>query len=75
MLSHKGVALFESIRRTRRCVLVRGSVLLGVDFEVSKAHAKPSVSLSACSSDQNITLSYCSSTMCAAMLPVMLIVD
>ena len=33
-------------RRIRRCGLVGGSMSLGVDFEVSKAHAKPRLSLS-----------------------------
>jgi hypothetical protein len=40
MLGHQGVALFERIRRLRRCGLVEGSLSLGVVFEVSKAHAK-----------------------------------
>ena len=44
MFSHKGVQLFEKIKRTRRCDLVR-SVSLGVDFDVSITHAR----LSSCS--------------------------
>jgi hypothetical protein len=39
------VELFEKVRRTRRCGLVGGSVSLGVNFEVLKAHARPGVSL------------------------------
>lgn len=41
MLSHQGVALLERIRRIKGCGLVGGSVLLGVCFKVSIAHAKP----------------------------------
>lgn len=44
MLSHQGVALFQSIRR---CGLVGGTVLLGLDFKVSKAQTWPSGSLPA----------------------------
>jgi hypothetical protein len=40
------VVLFEGIRKIKRYVLVGGSVSLGVGFEVSKAHAKPRMSLS-----------------------------
>jgi hypothetical protein len=39
MLSHKGVELFERIRRIRVCGLVRGSCVMGVGFKVSKAPA------------------------------------
>lgn len=46
MLSHQGVEVFERIRRIRKCVLVGVGVSLGVDFEVLKAHARPSLSLS-----------------------------
>ena len=46
MLSHWGVALFERIRRVRRRGLVGGSVSLRVNFDVSKAHARPRFSLS-----------------------------
>ena len=57
MLSHQGVALFEKIKRIRRCGLVGGSVSLGVGFEISKAHAKPRVSLLM---DLSVALSYSS---------------
>jgi hypothetical protein len=75
MLSHQRVALFEKIRRIRRHSLVGGNVSLGVGFEVSKAHAKPRVSLPL---DENVALNYFSSTMSAkpaAMLPTMMIMD
>jgi hypothetical protein len=44
MLGHSGAALFE---RIRRCGLIGGSKSLGVNFEISKAHAKSRVSFSA----------------------------
>ena len=37
-----------SFRRNWRCGLVGGSVFLGVDFEVSKALARPNLSLFLC---------------------------
>jgi hypothetical protein len=37
MLSYQEMALFEMIRRIRRCGLVGGSMSLGVGFEVSKS--------------------------------------
>lgn len=42
MLSHQRVALFK---RIRRCGLVGRSILLGVGFGISEAHARPKVSL------------------------------
>lgn len=42
MFTHQGVELLERIRRTRSYGLIGGSVALGVGFEVSKAHARPS---------------------------------
>jgi hypothetical protein len=33
------VAVFERIRRIKRCGLVGGTMTLGMGFEVSKAHA------------------------------------
>ena len=50
MLSYQELALFERIKRIRRCGLIGGIVALGVgvgwrwSFEVSKAHARPSLS-------------------------------
>jgi hypothetical protein len=41
------VAVFEKTRRIKRFGLVEGSVTLGVDFEVSKAHSKLRESFSA----------------------------
>ena len=38
--------LFGRIRKIRICGLVGGSISLEVGFEVSKAHARPRVSLS-----------------------------
>lgn len=58
MLSHQGVALFQSIRR---CGLVGGAVLLGVDFKVSKAQTWPSGSLFRHPPSRCNTLSYFSS--------------
>jgi hypothetical protein len=43
MLSHQGAALFKRIKRYG---FVGGNTSLGVGFEVSKAHARPNVSLS-----------------------------
>ena len=44
-LSHQGAALFERIRRIRRCGLVEGSMLLGVGFEVPKPMPDPCLSV------------------------------
>jgi hypothetical protein len=71
MLGHQGVLLSEKIRR---CGLFGGNVSLGVSIEVSKAHAKLRVFLSAfelgCSSQS------CSSAcLQAAMLPAVMIMD
>lgn len=51
-----------------------------VGFEVSKANARPSLSVFLPSpppliSDQDVALSCCSSTMHAAMFPAMMIMD
>lgn len=51
MLSHQGVTLVE---RIRRCRLAAGSMPLGVGFEVPKAPARPSLSLTA---DPDVKLS------------------
>ena len=59
--------LLDRIRRFRRCGLVGGSVSLGMDFEVSKAYARPSLCLSP---DQDVALGYYSSTcLHTTMLP------
>jgi hypothetical protein len=58
------VALFERIRRIRRCGLVGGSVSLRVGFEVSEAQAKPKETLPV---EQDVALNYFSSTMSATM--------
>jgi hypothetical protein len=66
MFTHQQVTLFEKIRS--RCGFVGGSGSLEVDFELSKAHTRPRVSLPM---DQDATLNDCSSTkstMPAAML-------
>ena len=52
MLNHQG--MFERIRRIRGPGLVGGNVSLGVGFEVSKAYARPNLSLP---EDQHIKLS------------------
>lgn len=47
MVSHQGVALLEKEQEKSLVEvggLARGSVSLGVDFEVSKAQSRPSVS-------------------------------
>ena len=72
MLCHQKTALSEKIRIVRRCDFVGRNALLGVGFEVSKVHAKPSVSLSL---DPYIVLSYCSSVMPATLLPAMMVMD
>jgi hypothetical protein len=36
------MALFERLRRIKRCGLVEGSLSLGLGFGVSKEHARPS---------------------------------
>lgn len=46
ILPPQGVALFERMRRVKGCGLVKGNVTLGVALEISKAHAKPRVTLS-----------------------------
>jgi hypothetical protein len=64
MLNYQGVALFERIRRIRRCGLV-GESRLGM---VPKAYTKPRLSLLAYGPD--VALSYCSRTgLNAAMIP------
>jgi len=73
MFSHKEVERFGGIRRITRCGLVGGSMSVGVGSEVSKAHARPSLSLSAY--DQDIALDYFSSTLPAAVFPTMRIMD
>jgi hypothetical protein len=74
MLSCQQVALFERLRWIRRCGLVGRNVSLGMGFELSKAHAKPRVSLSVM--DQKVALSYCpSACLQAAMLPATMIMD
>jgi hypothetical protein len=45
MYSPQWVKIFGKIRRYD---LVRGGVLLGMSFEISKLHARPSLPLSAC---------------------------
>ena len=45
MFNHQGVELFDGVR-IMKCGSVGGSVPLGVDFEVSKIHAKSKISLS-----------------------------
>ena len=52
------MALFARIRRIKRGGLVGGSVSLGMDFEISKAHTKTRVSLSL-PTDQGVVFSYC----------------
>ena len=47
MFSYQKVALFETLGKISRCVLVGGSVSWGMDFEVSKAYAKFRGALSA----------------------------
>lgn len=36
------MAVFERLKRSKRCDHVGGSVSLGLGFEVSKEHARPS---------------------------------
>jgi hypothetical protein len=76
MFSHQGMVLFE---RTKRYDLVKRSLSLGVGFDVSKAN-QSSVCLSVCLSacllmNQDVTLSNCSSVMCATILPTMMKMD
>ena len=47
MLRHQGVELFENIIQIRRCGLDGGRVSLRLGFEVSKAQARPSLSIPA----------------------------
>jgi hypothetical protein len=61
MFGHRRVAVFESIRRSG---LDGGSVFLEVDFEVSKAQARPSVSLFLLPTDPDVELSATSPTSC-----------
>ena len=74
MLRHHRVALFERIRWIKKCDLPwRTYVTGGGFFEVSKAPAKPRVSLSM---DQEVALSYCSrASLHASMLPTVMIMD
>jgi hypothetical protein len=65
--SHISTREWDYLRRIRRCVFVGRSVSLGMDFEVSKAHARPSVSLSL-PTGQAMALSYCSSATHSTML-------
>jgi hypothetical protein len=75
LLSHQGVALFKRIRRMRRCGLVGGSWSLRVDFEVSKAHARPRLSFSPLT-DQDVALNLFSSVcLHTIMLLTMMIMD
>jgi hypothetical protein len=63
MLSHEEVALFERIRRIRRCGLV------GVDVALKEVcHWRWAFSLP---TDQDVALSYCFRTTCATVLPDM----
>lgn len=55
----------------RRCGLAGGSVSLGVSFGVPKAQARPSLSFRLWIR-MSFSLSYCSSTMSAALLPAMM---
>jgi hypothetical protein len=46
MLSHQVLALFEMIRKIRRCVFAGGNMPQGwMDFKISRAHAKLIISL------------------------------
>lgn len=74
MLHHHRVALFERTRWIKKCGLRwRKYVTGGGLWEVSKAPAKPRVSLSV---DQKVTLSYCSrACLRATMLPAVMIMD
>jgi hypothetical protein len=58
MLSHLRVAIFERIRRIRKCGLFGGNMSLEMGIEVSKFLPNPRVSLSL-PVDQDIVLSYC----------------
>lgn len=40
-----GSQLVERVERTGRCGCTEGPVLLGVDFELSKVHARPNLAL------------------------------
>lgn len=79
MLSHQGVALSEKDQNSRevrclvkrRCDLTGGSVSLGMDFEVSEAHARHGLSLPA---GWDVALGHLSSTR-PAMPAAMMIMD
>jgi hypothetical protein len=75
MLSHQGVALFERIRRIRRCGLVSRGLSLGVGSEVSKTHARPNVSLSAYRSGCSSQVLLHHVCLHAAMFSAMMIMD
>lgn len=69
MLSYHG----ERVRSNRRRDLVGGSVPLGMGFEISKAYARPRISLPR---DQGVTLSYCpSACLNATILPIVLMMN
>lgn len=69
MLSYKGVTVFERTRKIRRDGLTERNVSLGMGFEVSKDHARLSLSISAACGSGLIMLSYFSSTMPVCLLP------
>ena len=71
--SHWGVLLFERIRMVR-CGLVGGNIPLEVDFEFSKAYARPRLSFFQ-PVDQDLALGNYSSTIHAAMLSTMRTMD
>jgi hypothetical protein len=73
MLSHQGVALFERIRRIRRCGLVGGSVSLG--FEFFKAHARSRGCLSLPVMFAAVAVNYFSSALPVTILSTMMIMD
>jgi hypothetical protein len=58
MLSQELVALFDRIRRIRRCGLIGESMSLGVGFK-----PMPNSAFLSWPADQDIALSYCSSTL------------
>ena len=77
MLSHQEVALFERIRRIRKYGFVGRNVSLGVGgrgFEVSKADARPDLSLSL-PIDNDVDFSYCSRVRCTTMHPATMTKD
>ena len=63
MFSYQGVALFEGVRKIKGCGLVEESESMRMSFERSLSLSL-SLSLPV---DQDVALSYFSSTMCAAM--------